>query len=222
MNEHTGDAIEQSRLARTLQGQLNVATSEWRQVAPVNQNLVARTRRSPTRRYRAEECFPVPIEQAKEVHAEKRRYPLSQRVPHTPTLKEPEVPSAHLVDLVQENLGEWLDCTAGEAKSRLNAAVARSERDEREARGQRQGRHKQRATLGKEHSECIIGPDEFHLVVNRVLNAGFTLHIPAGHGTKIRSAIPICRGDWGFDSNLLRLDGIEFNWPDRELLFFLK
>lgn len=208
--------------AAFLQENLETAAKAWREVALVNKDRVARVRRYPSRRYRAEVRFLVPSYRALGVKPIDRPFPLSDQAPRTDEPYEPVPPPKELVKDIEENLQTFEQCISEGAFKRLKEAERRSSRDEAEATNGSLTFHRQRSRLGKRKSEVRIGPSEYHPVVNKVLQGGYTLEIPDEGPPRIRHVAPLGLERWGFDAEALRMDGETIAWRDRELLGFLK
>lgn len=100
--------------------------------------------------------------------------------------------------------------------------MRRAKKDQEVALKRVRAGYRQRAVLGKANAEVRISPSEYHPVVNRVLENGFTIWIAPGQTPDIRKLAPVPRPAWGFDAETLRRDGVRIGWPDKEILFFLR
>lgn len=108
------------------------------------------------------------------------------------------------------------------ARKRLADLVSKVKKDEETAMKGGSSGHRQRAVMGKQNAELRIVPSEYHPVVNQVLEQGFTIHIAPGRTPEIKRARITQRDAWGLNAEELRRHGSEIDWPDEEMLFFLK
>ena len=153
-----------------------------------------------------------------------RSFPLQHQAPKTVEPRRPAQPSEALKELVRSNISCWQECFAPSDACHIswyNAAAATDER----ANVQGFDNHRPRLRHLSPHNPnegILVGPEGYSETARKVMSAGFSLKVEDdGKVSVSESGLPPSAG-WGFDAHELLEAGIAVNWPDRELLFFLR
>jgi len=150
------------------------------------------------------------------------KFPLQSPIVTSPI---PDICSYEVVDLNRElrtHIDGFQSAISQEALERLKERIDRMLKDWAQAQLPNPESHRRRACSGHRSGELRLMLGDYHPAIQKIIRLGMVVHFDSTGRPSIVETSPIPDEKWGFDASVLRDIAIEIEWPDKELIHFLR
>jgi len=130
--------------------------------------------------------------------------------------------NSELNALVDEHISCFEDAVTEDALRKIMQMKTRMVTDWQHATGDVGSAHRTRARANRKDGELRLGLSEYKPAMRKIIKSGKTLFFPRNGKPHITEVDEIPDDEWGFCASKIREKAIHMDWPDKELISFLK